>query len=148
MLSQFGHTVHFAASGSEAVEAVSAEGNAFDLILMDVRMPGMSGPDATRAIRQMGGAYNKLPIIAVTADVTESNISAYLEAGMNAYATKPIHQEALLTTINEVLGEEVHRFTDPPPGSDKDEVRSDGDEKPISSDVKDFLATLDAASSE
>jgi len=108
VLAPLGHDLTFAASGVEAVELVKSK--AFDLILMDVRMPEMSGPDATRAIRQMGDGFKTLPIVAVTADVMEDHIAGYFEAGMNAYATKPIERIALLTTINEVMGEEVHVF--------------------------------------
>lgn len=107
VLAPLGHSVQFATSGSEAVEAVSEPGAVFDLILMDVRIPGMSGPATTRAIRQKGGKFSELPIIAVTADITEDNISGYPESGMNGYATKPIDRKALLATINEILGEEI-----------------------------------------
>ena len=151
VLTPLGHALQFATSGIEAVEAIGADGAEFDLVLMDVRMPGMNGLDATRTIRQMGNDAANLPIIAVTADVTENHISNYLEAGMNAYATKPINREALLMTINQVLGEEVHvpgpegKADGAPggPGTPAEETR-----ETVSGEVENFLGTLDAISSD
>lgn len=151
VLAPLGHSISFAISGAEAVEAVKTPDTAFDLILMDIRMPEMNGPDAARTIRQMGGAFATLPIIAVTADVMEENISSYLEAGMDAYATKPINREALLVTINEVLGEEIHVM-----GNEIDETSGetgttpfeDEAEGPINEAVAVFLDSLNSASSQ
>lgn len=151
VLSPLGHSIEIATSGSEAVSAVSDNDGDFDLILMDVRMPGMSGPDAIRAIRQMGGKFAKLPIIAVTADVAENHISGYLEAGMNAFATKPIDREALLGAINDVLGDTVHIQEDEPatprgfvPPTAPSKRVSDA----INGEVADFLTTLNTMSSD
>lgn len=66
MLSPKGVTVTEAGSGQEAVD--QAASTPFDLILMDIRMPGLDGPGATRAIRQAGGANRTTPILAFTAD--------------------------------------------------------------------------------
>ena len=106
VVSGFGHTHEIAENGMEAVEKHERE--TFDLILMDVRMPVMSGPDATRLIRKMDGEKGKIPIIALTADAMEEHKRGYFEAGMNEVATKPIDRAALAIIINEVLGEEIN----------------------------------------
>lgn len=151
VLAPLGHSIQFASSGSEAVAAVNDTDGAFDLILMDVRMPGMNGPDATRAIRDMGGKLATMPIIAVTADVAENHIPGYLEAGMNAFATKPIDREALLATINEVLGEAVHIQGEEaviPRGIMRPTTPSERGSEAINHEVADFLTTLNAMSSD
>jgi len=106
VLDKFGHTVTVVDDGRTAVEAV--RDSDFDIVLMDVRMPEMDGPDATRIIRQQTGPKASIPIVAVTADAIVENRDGYFEAGMNACVTKPINQSELLRAINEVLNEEVH----------------------------------------
>lgn len=102
----FGHTVNIVENGALAVEAHKT--HQYDLILMDVRMPEMSGPDATRVIRKMTGAKRDIPIIALTADAMEEHKKGYLEAGMNDVVTKPIDRTELAQSINAVIGEEIH----------------------------------------
>ncbi|MGJ3259083.1 MAG: ATP-binding protein [Rhodospirillales bacterium] len=105
-LDKFGHDATIVENGEQAVEQVGK--GEFDLILMDIRMPGMSGPEAARAIRARHDHAADIPIIALTADAMEEHIRGYLEAGMNACVTKPIDRAHLVATINEVLDEEVH----------------------------------------
>lgn len=105
-LSKFGHRATIVENGARAVETVGID--EFDLILMDVRMPEMSGPEATKAIRASGASYANIPIIALTADAMEEHIREYKASGMNACVTKPIDRSLLLQTINDVLGDEVH----------------------------------------
>lgn len=87
--------------GAEAVEA--ARTTPFDIILMDVRMPGMDGLEATRAIRRLAGPAALTPIIAVTADVMRDDIERCREAGMNGHVPKPINQDRLLDALNRGL---------------------------------------------
>ena len=108
ILTGFGHTHDSADNGAAALEA-HRDGD-FDLILMDVRMPGMSGMDATRAIRSMDGARGAVPVIAVTADAMAENMPSYFSAGMNAVVTKPIDRNALARAINEVMDDDIHVF--------------------------------------
>jgi CheY-like chemotaxis protein len=82
--------VHRAASGEEAIAA--AETAAFDLILMDVRMPGVDGLEATRRLRALGVAT---PIVAVTANAFDEDRRACLDAGMVDFLTKPLDPWAL-----------------------------------------------------
>mgnify|MGYP001357733799 CR=1 FL=1 len=105
-LDKFGHNATVVENGEQAVEWVGQ--GEYDLILMDVRMPEMSGPDATRAIRARHDHIAAIPIIALTADAMEEHIRSYLDAGMNACVTKPIDRATLALAINDVLGEEIH----------------------------------------
>lgn len=105
-LEKFGHRSTLVDDGVKAASIAATGG--FDVILMDIRMPGMSGPEATRAIRSSNGPTAHIPIIALTADAMEEHIRGYLAAGMDACVTKPIDRGDLLLTINQVLGEEIH----------------------------------------
>ena len=102
----YGHDVDLAEDASRGIEA--HQNGHYDLILMDVRMPEISGLDATRMIRQMPDGKNEIPIIALTADAIKSNRPEFFESGMNEVTNKPINREELLTAINRVLEEEIH----------------------------------------
>ncbi len=72
----------------------------YDLILMDIQMPNMSGIEATECIRQLPDSYfKKIPIIALTASVSASTKDKVMEVGMDGYATKPFRPEDLYLTI-------------------------------------------------
>jgi signal transduction histidine kinase/ActR/RegA family two-component response regulator len=98
MLSPFNLDLTLAASGAEAVETASREG--FDLILMDVQMPGMDGLAATQAIRAAAGPNATAPILALSANVMKEQVQAYRAAGMNDHIAKPIDTAELLGKIN------------------------------------------------
>jgi len=108
LLKSMGHQVMIAGNGIEALEQFRH--NDFDVILMDIRMPEMSGLDATRAIRQLDGPKAAIPIIALTADAMKDNRTKCLEAGMDEMATKPIDRNNLAMIINNVLGKKIHDF--------------------------------------
>ncbi len=101
LLDKLNWTVTFAENGHEALEA--ALGQDFDLILMDVRMPGMDGVDATKAIRKAGGMRSQVPIIALTANTMAEDIATYQQVGMDAVAGKPIQLDELKKTVHTVL---------------------------------------------
>lgn len=105
LLGRLGHAVEIVGNGLDAVKAVRER--EFDVVLMDVRMPEMDGPDATRTIRH-GDLRADIPVIAVTADAMEEHLAGFLAAGMNTYVLKPIDRHRLLATIDAVLGEEIH----------------------------------------
>jgi CheY-like chemotaxis protein len=88
MLQKWGHVVHTAPHGQAALEAVQS--GTYDVVLMDMQMPVMDGPDAMRAIRALGGERSRVPIIAITADVALDNRDAYLRAGATTLISKPI----------------------------------------------------------
>ena len=102
LLEKQGHTVVLAQNGHEALEA--AANHQFDLVLMDVQMPGMNGLEATACLRtheqQTGG---HLPVIAMTAHAMKGDRELCLAAGMDAYVSKPIQPAELFKTIAEVI---------------------------------------------
>jgi CheY-like chemotaxis protein/anti-sigma regulatory factor (Ser/Thr protein kinase) len=91
-------------SGPQAIEAVRDGG--FDLVLMDVNMPGMDGLEATRRIRALPAPAGEVPILALTADVMRRQQQAYLAAGMNGMAPKPFSPAQLLAEIARIAGGE------------------------------------------
>jgi CheY-like chemotaxis protein len=97
ILQAAGIEVHIVGDGAQAVQAVQTM--AFDLILMDIQMPVMGGPEATRRIRAQDVGGRSLPIIAMTANVMPEQVAAYLAAGMDAHLGKPIDAQALIATI-------------------------------------------------
>jgi signal transduction histidine kinase/CheY-like chemotaxis protein len=101
MLEKRGHTVSVAGNGREAVRLATEQ--AFDLVLMDVQMPEMDGLEATMALRAgEAGAGRRLPIVAMTAHAMKGDAERCLEAGMDAYISKPIKPEVLFATIEAV----------------------------------------------
>jgi CheY-like chemotaxis protein/HPt (histidine-containing phosphotransfer) domain-containing protein len=118
MLEKLGHAVTVANNGREALDAIGAQ--AFDLILMDIQMPEMSGFEATEAIRRQERASGKhLPIIALTAHAMDGDRERCLESGMDGYVSKPVRGEELARAIGSLL-------TATPGGSD---LAHSGDEK-------------------
>jgi PAS domain S-box-containing protein len=101
LLEREGHFVTIAGSGQEAVDLF--EQRPFDLILMDVQMPGLDGLQATARIREKERASGgHIPIAAMTAQAAESDRLRCFESGMDAYVTKPVHVPALLKIIESV----------------------------------------------
>ncbi len=100
-LTAMGYTLEIADDGVLAVEA--HKNGDFDIILMDVRMPNMSGLEATQAIRQLAGVKSRIPIIALTADEIDSRREEFLRAGMNDAVGKPIDFELLVQRIDGVI---------------------------------------------
>ncbi|TWA89139.1 PAS domain S-box-containing protein [Azospirillum brasilense] len=97
LLRRAGHAVDSVSNGLEAVNAVAAL--PYDLVLMDVQMPEMDGLAATRAIRRMGGAAARVPVVAMTANAMEGDQATCLAAGMDDYLPKPITADQLLRTV-------------------------------------------------
>lgn len=105
ILTMLGCTAEAVRDGHEAVEA--AQTRRYDLILMDVHMPGMDGLAATRAIRALPGAAGKVPVIAMTADVLPEQVERCRAAGMVDHVPKPINVEHLYETLRRWLSPEV-----------------------------------------
>ena len=97
ILSPFDVALSTAPSGAEALEAAQAA--PFDLILMDVQMPGMDGMAAARLIRAQAGLNGATPIIALSANVLPADVQACLAAGMNDHIAKPIDPTDLVRKI-------------------------------------------------
>jgi CheY-like chemotaxis protein len=97
----FGCTSESVDNGAAAVEAAAS--GRFDLVLMDVKMPGMDGIEATRRIRSGGGAWSQTPILAVTANADPTDAAFYRASGMNGVVEKPLKPERLLAAMSAVL---------------------------------------------
>lgn len=96
-----GLQVDIAENGQEALDAV--QNKHYAAILMDVQMPIMDGLEATRRIRQLGGDFTTLPIIAMTAHALEGDADISLNAGMNDHITKPLDQKTMLRVLDKWL---------------------------------------------
>jgi CheY-like chemotaxis protein len=108
MLEKRGHSVDLAESGLEAVTAV--ERKKYDVILMDIQMPGMDGIEATARIREREGPNVHTPVIALTAFALQGDREKFLALGMDEYISKPVKMDELFSTIDkvfEVRGEQI-----------------------------------------
>ncbi|CAA2142067.1 ATP-binding protein [Hyphomicrobium sp. ghe19] len=100
VLRRAGHRAVAAASGAEAILLVQSE--TFDVILMDMQMPGMNGLAATKEIRKLPPNQSQVPIIAMTANVLPNEIASCYAAGMTAHIGKPFEIDVLLHAIEAV----------------------------------------------
>ncbi|SKB79581.1 PAS domain S-box protein [Daejeonella lutea] len=101
VLSKWGVKVDFAENGKVALDKVVD--SQYDLVLMDLHMPVMDGMDAARAIRKLGGAYTKLPIVALTASLFAHELETISECGMDGYVMKPFVPGELYAKISTLL---------------------------------------------
>lgn len=101
VLQAAGHTVDVVSTGAAAVMAV--ENGSYDLVLMDVQMPGMDGLTATQVIRRLKSPVARVPIIAMTANVLPDQVRAFREAGMDDHVGKPFNRAELYATISKWL---------------------------------------------
>jgi PAS domain S-box-containing protein len=99
-LSRVGHDVVCVDTGAAAVDAAATVD--FDVVLMDVRMPGMNGLEATRLIRALPGPRGEVRVIAVTAQAFAQQIAACRQAGMDGHVSKPFKQAELLAALENV----------------------------------------------
>jgi signal transduction histidine kinase len=103
MLDATGAEIVMVGDGSAALEAYACGG--FDLVLLDMQMPVMDGPDAARAIRAHEAAHglSRTPILALTANALAHHVLACREAGMDGHVAKPLQAAALYAAIAEAL---------------------------------------------
>lgn len=101
LLERHGHQVRVAPSGEDAVRI--AQEDRFDLILMDLHMPGMGGEEATIEIRRREGNAKRTPIWALTAAVSEAEKTRCDQAGMDGFLAKPIDLQSLLKAVEMAL---------------------------------------------
>lgn len=99
LLQREGARVDHAGSGEEALAALTA--GTYDLVLMDVRMPGLSGVETVRELRSRGVTT---PVVALTADAFEDDRRACLKAGMNDFLVKPLTETALRAVLTRWVG--------------------------------------------
>jgi CheY-like chemotaxis protein len=100
ILTELGHRADFVASGEEAVEAVK---RGYDVVLMDVTLPGIDGLEATRRIRALTSAASRTPIVGISGRSENGDEAAARAAGMDSYLRKPISPSALSEAIAVVL---------------------------------------------
>lgn len=100
LLAARGLSVTLAADGATALEALNE--SVFDLVLMDIQMPGMNGYEATERLRR-NPRLSALPVIAMTAGATEDDRQACLAAGMDEFFAKPIEPQRLYAVIDQYL---------------------------------------------
>ncbi|WP_445003171.1 ATP-binding protein [Halomonas mongoliensis] len=98
-----------AASGEEALTLGRQQ--SFDLVLMDIRMPGMDGVETTRALRRLGPTWRRTPVVAVTAHVLEKERQRLLASGLDDVLVKPVDAAQ--------LGEVLYRHLGIPPAEDR-----------------------------
>jgi CheY-like chemotaxis protein len=104
LLERVGLRVSLAADGEAALSMWREAPNEVDLILMDIQMPIMDGLETTRRIRQDESAGNGYtPIVALTAHAMVGDEGRCLEAGMDAYLSKPIDTALLFSTLQRFL---------------------------------------------
>ena len=98
-------TVYEAEDGSSAIELLESEqADDIDVVLMDMRMPGMDGIETTKIIRTKNGKFMEVPIIAMTADGFETDIGMLQKAGMNGLISKPVDVNTLVEHITKLAG--------------------------------------------
>lgn len=102
-LHKWGLDIDFASSGEEAINKIIE--NTYDLVFMDIRMPGIDGFDTTRIIRELAGDYFKnLPIIALTASTLHNENMKFKECGMNGHILKPFNPDEIKAVLVEYFG--------------------------------------------
>jgi CheY-like chemotaxis protein len=101
MLAPVGANIASASSGHEALSLLAAR--PFDVVLMDVHMPDMSGKDAVMRLRLALGPNRRTPVIAVTGATEEADIESCLASGMNDWVAKPIDAGQLFAALERQL---------------------------------------------
>ncbi len=97
MLEETGVDVDVAVNGADALEQLQRQH--YDLVLMDIQMPVLDGYEATEKIRALGGRYESIPIIAMTAHALEGDSNKSLEAGMDYHVSKPFEPDEFIALI-------------------------------------------------
>jgi CheY-like chemotaxis protein/nitrogen-specific signal transduction histidine kinase len=100
ILTELGHHADFAASGEEAIGAVA---RGYDVVLMDITLPGIDGLETTRRIRALSGAISRTPIIGISGRSEAGDDAAARDAGMNFYLCKPLSPSALSKALAAVV---------------------------------------------
>jgi len=105
LLSKLGHRSAGATGGEAAVtawQAARSNGDPFDLVLMDLHMPGLDGLEAARQIRALEGGDSRTPIVAVTANAFAEDREAAIAAGIDDFLVKPLERHRLRQVLDAV----------------------------------------------
>jgi len=144
LLSAMGYDADVVADGNKAIEAVQAR--AYDVVLMDVAMPGTDGLSATKAIRSLGAGVNQPYIVALTAHAFPGDADNCIESGMDDYVAKPVDRAQLARALNagalraapggaaRPSGSGLAVTTQPPPAPGRGPVATTSPEADLSSD--------------
>jgi CheY-like chemotaxis protein/HPt (histidine-containing phosphotransfer) domain-containing protein len=101
LMQAFNVEITLADNGRLALEEASRR--TFDIVFMDMRMPEMDGLEAARALRALGGEWQSIPIVALTANAFADDVRACREAGMDEFVSKPIRRKTLADTLAKLL---------------------------------------------
>ncbi len=101
ILERAGYKAEIVSDGEQALDALEAR--AFDVVLMDIHMPVMTGIEAAKLYRFISLGERRVPILALTADATLETAARCAEAGMDGCVTKPVEPARLLEAINQVV---------------------------------------------
>ena len=101
LLTAFGHTVSKAASGPEALSLLAAQ--PFDIVLLDIQMPGMTGIECLQKLRETPGPNREVPVVALTADVTSGGREHFRALGFSEHEAKPIQVQSLVEAMARAL---------------------------------------------
>jgi CheY-like chemotaxis protein len=96
-----GYDVDAVSDGHAALRA--ARSGRYDLIVMDLQMPGIDGLSATKLIRGLSGGAGRVPVLALTGRISTETLSEFEHAGVTAWLRKPVGRDVLLRTVGEVL---------------------------------------------
>lgn len=107
MLERRHHSVTCCPDGQSVLTALAENPTGFDLILMDLMMPGIDGVEAARQIRHSDAAYSEIPILAASAHAMPDATGLCQEAGINGYLSKPFSRRQLEDAITVVIGQSV-----------------------------------------
>ena len=97
ILGAFGHQTVIACCGRDALDRLAVE--AFDIVLLDIHMPGMTGIEVISELRGTNGPQSGVPVIALTADVYSRRPAEYIALGFNDFVAKPILVSGLMASI-------------------------------------------------
>ena len=103
VLSAFGHESFGVSSGPAGLDALGRQ--VFDLVLMDIHMPGMSGVDVVDRLRRSVGPERRTPVIALTADSHSRSRQDYIELGFQDFVTKPVLVSQLIGCVNRIVAQ-------------------------------------------
>jgi CheY-like chemotaxis protein len=103
ILERLGYRAEIASNGEEAIDALARVD--YDLVLMDLQMPGMGGLEASRIIRDAGSKVvrHDVPIVAMTANAMQGDRESCIEAGMDDYISKPVKPNELRSVLERLL---------------------------------------------
>jgi CheY-like chemotaxis protein len=112
MLNQLGVSPDIAASGNAALEQLRS--NEYDIIMLDIQMPGLSGFDVIKEYRQLHPAAESVPIVVITGDATQEVYDECVQLGVSRFLLKPVDQSKLVHAISGLISTTASSHTPQP----------------------------------